>query len=134
MTDDQTRDLIIVGLILIPIILAGYILISRSHRNYVSKAVEQIDSFIYEQSENPKEIKFYSTGHPYAWCEITYDELLKNIKEDCWNIYTPIPISKKSRFLLAYNTDRNALHIVFTADKSFDWSSFKYYDEYVKNS
>jgi len=134
MTDDQIRDLIIVGLFLTPIIFGGYIVISKSYNNYVSMAMEQLNDFINEQSENPKKVKFYSTGHPYTWCEISYDELLKKIKEDCWFIYSPIPVPKKSRFLLAYNTDRNALHIVLTTKKEFDWDSLKYYDEYVKNS
>jgi len=134
MTEDQVRDLIILLLFLVPIAIGLYVGSALSLKQHRQKAMDVINQYLSGIGKSLEEVKIYSTGHPYTWCEITLEDLNKNIKDNSWFIFSPIPVPKKVDFLLNFNSSKNALHIVFTSKKSFDWESLQYYEEFIKKS
>ncbi|MEP4484808.1 MAG: hypothetical protein ABJ013_04190 [Halioglobus sp.] len=134
MSPDQIRDLTIVlfviGAILFPFIYFSRFLIEK----YIGDALYTVDSLIAARSHDIEVVALYTSGHPYIWAEITRDELIEMIRDDCRmpvaHTTGGISVWKRPEFLLNFNEERNSLHVVFTREKTFDWSSLKFHDEY----
>lgn len=132
----NNNDIVLIMLfstLIIALIVSTTLVIMGLYRKNKQEAFDKLHGYILANELKAKGLIFYTTGHPYTWSEITYQEVLKRIKNDCWAQFTTAMIPKPSSFLLRANKERNALHIVFNEKEEFDWSSLKYYDEYIKN-
>ncbi len=134
MNEDQIRDLIIVSIFLLIIIIPLVYLFIYILKGYRSSAIKKIQKFINDNNIQSSNLRLYSTGHPYTWCEISNDELITKIKENSVSSLSGVgPTPKPVKFLLNYNKNRHALHIVFTDKITFDWNSLLHYDEWLES-
>ncbi len=77
MNEEQARDLMI--LIVLCLVFLGpfvYWLVSLS-KKYKKQGVNKLVEFIDSLEGDPFSYKIYTTGHPYAWSEISLAEAKK---------------------------------------------------------
>lgn len=129
MTENQIRDLIIVVIILALIFIPIFLIFRSLLKKYREQASNRIQGYIKENEIDQKQLRYFTTGHPYNWCQITEQELRVAINRNSWFIFSPIPVPMPVKFLINYNSKYHALHVVFTNKKTFNWQSLKYHEK-----
>ena len=106
-----------------------YLIYKKLSTTYRTQACDQFESVL-SKLESPRgEYKYFSTGHPYTWTEISEDEVLDMVKWSTIGYRAPLPIPPQ--LLLHVNEEKRAVYIV-THQQQFDWNSLAHYEDYVR--
>jgi len=105
-----------------------YLIYKKLSTTYRNQAFDQFESAMMKLKSPRAEYKYFSTGHPYTWTEISEDEALDMVK---WSTigYRGAPIPPQ--LLLHVNEGKKAIYII-THQRKFDWSSLAHYEDYVR--
>ena len=135
MNTEQVRDLILVLLWTLPLLLSLIAFSRKQHKKLVQDTMKNIDDYAAKHLKRNNKVRFYTTGHPYFWTEVSADKLAQMVKDKSWlpvGHATGIPVPARAKYLLNCHYERNSIHIVFTQKKQFDWQSLKFYDDVVE--
>ena len=92
------------------------------------QAFEKFELILNSLKSPRADYKFYSTGHPYTWTEISEDEALDMVKWSAIGLYgMPIP----PQLLLHVSEDKKAVYII-THQRKFDWKSLVHYEDWIR--
>jgi len=88
----------------------------------------QVLTHKYPEVFNPgTEYSFYTTGHPYVWVSINYQDALKHLVNACRG-HKGIPIA--AVYSLKIDEDRKHVYLVCGID-NFNFSKLMHYDEWL---
>ena len=103
--------------------------ISRSNKE-VSDKLKNLEA---ELKDDISKYKIYTTGHPYTWSEVSYEEKFSYIVNSAgWSLYFPW-WHKACPFVTKVDENNKFIYIV-TEHDNFDWSKLKHYDEWLKSN
>jgi len=107
-----------------------YLIYKKLSTAYRKQAFDQFESVMVALELPRDEYKYFSTGHPYTWSEISEDEALDLVKWSTIGLKgAPIP----PQLLLHVNETKKAIYIV-THQKDYNWNSLTHYEDYVRKA
>lgn len=71
----------------------------------------------------------FSTGHPYVWVEVLFDDVCDEIDKTLYQ--THIFTWRKASFSLKNDEEKKRIYIVH--GNKFNWNKLKHYDEWIES-